>query len=198
MILKTHPFNRNSKQTLINENTTKLIIGSFPSNELTPYNGNAAINYFYGNLSRFWQIIRQSHNLNDNFENDIDLIKGFLKNNQIGIIDIIYKCYRLNDTSALDTDLSIIELENIPEFLEKFQNITKIYTTSNFVRNLLISKQIRPLVNNHIINNEVDNNQRRYENISLFNRNIHLYRLKSPSRRAGYTDQELINDYSIL
>ena len=198
MIILTHPFNRDPNKTMVCNNTRKIILGSFPSNNMTTDDNDKPLEYYYGNTRKFWEIIKISQNLHEGFDKSENDIKNFLGVNNIGIIDIIYKCYRRNDNQSLDSDLSIIELEDILSILKNKPLIIDIFVTSNFVRDIFISKQIRPMVDDHKTNFIKDENGCDVEVFSIFGREIKLHKLKSPSHRAGYTNEILAKDYNKL
>ncbi|WP_144080082.1 hypothetical protein [Flectobacillus major] len=67
-----------------------------------------------------------------------------MNKNEFGIIDIIRKCYRKDNTSSADEDLAIIEFQDIIEILRNFK-VDTVYTTSKLVTSLL-KQQIEPLL----------------------------------------------------
>jgi hypothetical protein len=123
------------------------------------------------------------------------ITETFIQNN-IGIIDIINKCYRKNDESSLDTDLSIVEFYSIQNLLFEFKNISIILTTSSTVRDLLFKNQLNALrIGN--IEKEILNNIE-FEKIFLFDRNILIKRLPSPSKRNTMKDEDKLKEYEII
>ncbi|WP_395768913.1 hypothetical protein [Aquirufa sp.] len=142
MTIVTHPFNDNFGQRSINGNTTKLILGSFPAFQVTSEK-SPRLQFYYGSTdNKFWDLFHDVLDIESNFT--VDNIMGYLKNNNFGIMDIIRKCYRKDNSSSADEDLSIIEFQDIIEIL-KNSKIDTIYTTSEFVTKLL-KQQIEPLL----------------------------------------------------
>ncbi len=124
---------------------------------------------------------------------DENTITKTFSNKHIGIIDIINKCYRKNDTSSLDEHLSIVEFYNIQNLLYDFKNISVILTTSSKVRDLLFKNQVNALrIGN--IEQEILNNIE-FEKLLLFERNILVKKLPSPSRRNTQREEEKLEEY---
>ena len=192
MILYSHPFNNRKEKTCITKNTQILILGSFPTHEVLCK--KSPLNYFYGSKkNKFWELLEKSSIINKINENSI--IETF-EIKKIGIIDIINKCYRKNDESSLDIDLSIVEFFNIQKLLFEFTNISVILTTSNIVRDLLFKNQLNALRAGKI--EIVTLNNIRFEKISLFNRDILIKNLPSPSMRNTMKEDVKMKEYGII
>lgn len=132
-----HPF-----EPYIPENATKLIIGTIPPARFC-FNEKSAkgqlldedIDFYYGSKdNKFWTILGELFNL-DYLEVDgiIQKRKAFLKEQKIGITDIIDICEREKE-SALDNKLNIIELKNISRLLIDNPSIDTLIYTSEFVK----------------------------------------------------------------
>lgn len=142
MILLSHPFNDNYGVNSINESTETLILGTFPAYQVTS-NQEPRINFYYGSTdNKFWDLFKEAKN--SQVALSVDAILNFLRQERIGIIDIVQSCYRRDNTSSADEDLSIIEQRDMIQVL-KNSSICKIYTTSNMVTSLL-KKQILPVL----------------------------------------------------
>lgn len=144
LTLEIHPFNDNARSRIINGDATKLILGSFPANQVTK-DLNPRIKFYYGSTNnKFWDIILDVFEIKTDIT--VENILSFLDSNDMAIIDIILKCYRKDNKSSADKDLDSIYYEDIVDILRKTK-IDTIYTTSNFVTNLL-KRQIDPLLDN--------------------------------------------------
>jgi len=182
---ETHPF-----KPYIPENATKLIIGTTPpprfaKNELSDND----VNFYYGSEdNNFWDIIGEIAEVDFKKENstqEIEKRKSFLKENGIGICDIVLRTDRKKINSASDNDLTNIEYLNIiNEILVKYPKIDTLLYTSEFVREQMTQllkkvsrKEIcQPLVNkNKRIRTVIINNNKQYNVFILF----------SPSRSAN-------------
>jgi G:T/U-mismatch repair DNA glycosylase len=142
MNIVTHPFNDKIGLPSINENTTKLILGTFPAFQVTSKK-SPRLEFYYGSTdNKFWDLIHDVLEIKTEFT--VDNILDYLTKNNFGIIDIIRKCYRKDNSSSADEDLSIIEFQDIVEILKK-SKIDTIYTTSELVTKLL-KQQIEPLL----------------------------------------------------
>jgi G:T/U-mismatch repair DNA glycosylase len=139
---ETHPFNDSIGLATINENTKKLILGTFPAFQVTS-NKSPRLNFYYGSTdNKFWDIIHDVLEIKS--ELTAENIVNYLSDNNFGIIDIIRKCYRKDNNSSADEDLTIIEFQDIIEILSN-SKIDTIYTTSELVTKLL-KQQIEPLL----------------------------------------------------
>jgi G:T/U-mismatch repair DNA glycosylase len=142
MTIETHPFNDIFGLPSIKDNTTKLILGTFPAFQVTSKK-SPRLEFYYGSTdNKFWDIIHDVLDIKTEFTTDN--ILNYLAENNFGIIDIIRKCYRKDNTSSADEDLSIIEFQDIVDIIKK-SKIDTIYTTSELVTKLL-KQQIEPLL----------------------------------------------------
>ena len=114
----------------IRKSSTKLIIGTIHPHLVD----NFKINFFYGNMGSFWDILSNAFP-SRHFDN-IDEIITTLDNYNISIIDIIRQCDRENENVTNDSDLYNIihNLEQIKSDIENSQ-IDTIYFTSRFGKN---------------------------------------------------------------
>lgn len=140
--IETHPFNDKIGLPSLSETTNKLIIGTFPAFQVTNEN-SPRLNFYYGSTdNKFWDLIHEVLDIKS--EITTENILDYLKKNNFGIIDIIRKCYRKDNTSSADKDLSIIEFQDMINILTKFK-VDTIYTTSKLVTRLF-KQQIKPVL----------------------------------------------------
>jgi G:T/U-mismatch repair DNA glycosylase len=196
-MLKTeqHPFNHNIGLKSIFEDTQKLFVGSFPAFEVVNQQ-NPRLNFYYGSSdNKFWDIIKEVFDAD--FEFTSTSIQEFLKRRKFGIIDVIEKCYRKQNRSSNDVDLAIIEQLDFINLLQ----ITKcrdIYTTSNFVTNLL-KTQLKPAAISFILT-KVEMNGFDYETLSVKFLDsetaylIRIFTLNSPSANGLRGIQKGLNN----
>ena len=136
---ETHPF-----KPYIPENATKLIIGTIPpprfaKNELS----DKDVDFYYGSKdSNFWDIIGEITSVDFKKENSVQEVekrKNFLKENNIGICDIVLRTNRKEPCSAADNNLINIEhLDIVNEILVKYPKIDTLLYTSEFVRTQML------------------------------------------------------------
>lgn len=134
MIKSKHP----TWDSMINKNTKKLVIGSMPPDFMNDIESNCMkINYFYGSSkNKFWDICTDIRNINFETPNDC---KNFLKENNIGIIDIYQEVNR-KDGNASDNNLESLENQDIYKVLLKYPNIKELYFTSTYVMKKLVKE----------------------------------------------------------
>lgn len=152
-------------ETLKNNNTKKIIIGTMPPARLCYYEKECInrievtgkkindyeknIDYFYCSIDNyFWAILLYlcNNNINENIKEKIEKIKkkinnknelqNLLKSKNIAITDIIKSCIHNNYSSA-DSDLLSIEFISKEELKELLNDDIKIFCTSKFVKDLL-------------------------------------------------------------
>jgi len=176
-----HPF-----EPFIGEDATKLIIGTIPPARFAKGELESDdVNFYYGSRdNQFWDIIGQISNIDfqkENSDNEIQKRKQFLKEQKIGICDIILKTRRKND-SALDKDLYDIEhLDIVNEILSKNPQIDTLIYTSEFVK-----EQMTSLLKN-IFKKEICHISTDEDKIKKININDKEYKvliLYSPSKNA--------------
>ena len=184
MIIQIHPFNDSKGLDSIKPHTTKLILGSFPATQVTNKD-NPRLYFYYGSTdNKFWDIFNEVNNLTIYLS--IENILEYLDKNDFGIIDIIRKCYRKDNTSSADEDLAILELQDIIKILFD-SKIDTIYTTSKFV-SALLKKQLTPIIDKGTRKyTKINVGNYSYEEIQIsanifrYNRQLKLVTLFSPS-----------------
>ena len=108
-----HPFD-----PIVFNDTHTLILGSFPSIKSFDHA------FYYGHSrNQFWKILEL---LTGYPVNNRDQKIWLLKENHIGIWDMVAACARDN---SLDTSLTNVTVNNIPALLEKYPSITKLAFT---------------------------------------------------------------------
>ncbi|WP_456438216.1 uracil-DNA glycosylase family protein [Psychroserpens sp.] len=131
MFLHKHPY-----QPFINQDTTKLIVGTLPpprfaTGELLEKDVDFCYGSYYNSL---WLFIDKIHNIGlryDNSQEAIDERKDFFIKNKIGVCDIVESAER-KKIDASDIGMQNIKLRNIIGYLKKHPNIdTLLFTGGN-------------------------------------------------------------------
>ena len=131
MFLHKHPY-----QPFIQDNTTKLIVGTLPpprfsTGELLEKDVNFCYGSYYNSL---WLFIDKIHKLNlryDNSEAAIVERKQFLIKHKIGVCDIVESAER-DKIDASDLGMKNIQLRDIISFLKQYPKIdTLLFTGGN-------------------------------------------------------------------
>ena len=93
--------------------------------------------YYSSSRSEFWKLIADSFSINDKeFLTNKNLKKKLFADNKIGIADVFSKCKRKNKESSKDTDLIIIEYNNlIADIFKNDKSLKLIIFTSRFTEN---------------------------------------------------------------
>lgn len=184
MFLHQHPY-----PPFIPENATTLIVGTIPpprfsTGELL----NADVDFCYGSkYGLLWPILEQVFDLDLSYEPSNEAIlqrKNFLREQKIGICDMIESCSRLK-IDASDQGMDDIELRNILAYLNKHATISTILFMGGNSKNgpeYLFRKFIKPLNIDLIVHNS---NRPRQHQFRLHNRLITTVSLISPSSAAN-------------
>ena len=137
--IETHLF---SDTNFFFDDSNILILGSFPVPLYTQEEKFNLLNdeeknnawYYSSKKSEFWKLIAYSFDIeNKNFLVSKELKKKLFYDKRIAIADVFYKCKRKNKNSPKDTDLVIIEYNNL--IVEIIKNIKLIIFTSRFTEN---------------------------------------------------------------
>ena len=84
--------------------------------------------YYSSSRSEFWKLIADSFDINNKeFLINKNMKKKLFANKKIGIADAFSKCKRKNKDSSKDTDLIIVEYNNL--IANIFQNMLGLFTT---------------------------------------------------------------------
>ncbi|WP_250433916.1 uracil-DNA glycosylase family protein [Hanstruepera flava] len=131
MFLHKHPY-----KPFIQENTTKLIVGTLPpprfsTGDLLEKDVDFCYGSYYNSL---WLFIDEIHDLNlryDNSEEAIEERKAFLIAHRIGVCDIVESAER-NKIDASDLGMTNIVLRDLVGYLKQYPNIdTLLFTGGN-------------------------------------------------------------------
>ncbi|MDN3665878.1 uracil-DNA glycosylase family protein [Algibacter miyuki] len=131
MFKHQHPY-----QPFINEDTTKLIVGTLPPPRFsTGKLLEKDVDFCYGSYyNSLWLYIDKIHNLNLRFDNSQEAIaerKAFFIQHKIGVCDIVNSCER-DKIDASDLGMKNIELRDIIGYLKQYPNIdTLLFTGGN-------------------------------------------------------------------
>lgn len=134
MFKHKHPY-----QPFIQDNTTKLIVGTLPpprfsTRELLERDVDFCYGSYYNSL---WLFIDKIHNLNLRFDNSseaIDERKQFLITHKIGVCDIVESCERTK-MDASDLGMHNIKLRNLMGCLNQYPNIDTLLFTGGKSKN---------------------------------------------------------------
>ena len=131
MFLHKHPY-----QPFIQEDTTKLIVGTLPPPRFTTgHLLDKDVDFCYGSYyNSLWLFIDKIHDLGLRFDNSqeaIDERKQFLIQYKIGVCDIVESAER-EKIDASDLGMQNIVLRDVVGYLKKFSNIdTLVFTGGN-------------------------------------------------------------------
>lgn len=146
-----------------------LILGTFPIplytnkkmfEKLSLYEKQNAW-YYSSKRSEFWKIIAESFDIdykNDDFLFNKSKKKEIFKKNKIGVADVFLKCKRKKEESSKDTDLIIIEYNNILSEIINNDDLNLIIFTSRFTENNFFK-----ILHNNNINYEKKYSKEAYE-----------------------------------
>jgi len=129
-------FHKHPYQPFIQEDTTKLIVGTLPPPRFST--GNLLekdVDFCYGSYyNSLWLFIDKIHNLNLRYDNSEEAIlerKQFLIQHKIGVCDIVASAER-EKIDASDLGMKNIILRDILGYLEEFPSIdTLLFTGGN-------------------------------------------------------------------
>ncbi|MEI0526074.1 uracil-DNA glycosylase family protein [Brachyspira murdochii] len=92
--------------------------------------------YYASKRSEFWKIISYSFDIDyNNLISSKQNKKKLFEENRVGIADVFLKCKRKNKESARDTDLIILEYNNILSEIITNKDLKIIIFTSRFTEN---------------------------------------------------------------
>jgi G:T/U-mismatch repair DNA glycosylase len=175
-MINNHPF-----EPFLPHNTKRLIIGTIPPQRFcilgTPLFEDD-VNFFYGSKDNyFWDLIGEIFNkkfLKQNTEQAINQRKEFLKNEGIGITDIVETCERINN-SASDKKLIITKYKDLKKILLNYNIDTLIYT----------SEYVKKCINGEYVTyHKIDKSDKKKQSVKLFGKEYSVWILYSPSPQA--------------
>lgn len=121
--LETHPF-----RDFVWPDTKTLIVGTFPTHKK-----NRDFEFFYGSkTNHFWKIMESVFNVQFIKRGSQDIVRErelFLKNNKIGITDMLQVCYRRNRQSS-DEYLYPVKIKDLSSFIKDHNSIKTVVLTS--------------------------------------------------------------------
>ncbi|WP_199754834.1 uracil-DNA glycosylase family protein [Brachyspira aalborgi] len=128
--------------------------------------------YYASSKSEFWRLIADSFDIdNKEFLINKNIKKKLFKNNKIGISDVFSKCKRKNKDSSKDTDLIIVEYNNlIANIFQNYKSLKLIIFTSRFTENNFFK-----ILNNNNLNYQLiesEDIKKHYKNKSNINNEI--------------------------
>ena len=128
--------------------------------------------YYASSKSEFWRLIADSFDIdNKEFLINKNMKKKLFKNNKIGIADVFSKCKRKNKESSKDTDLIIVEYNNlIANIFKNYKSLKLIIFTSRFTENNFFK-----ILNNNNLNYQLiesEDIKKHYKNKSNINNEV--------------------------
>ena len=128
--------------------------------------------YYSSSKSEFWRLIADSFDIdNKEFLINKNIKKKLFKNNKIGIADVFSKCKRKNKEISKDTDLIIVEYNNlIANIYQNYKSLKLIIFTSRFTENNFFK-----ILNNNNLNYQLmesEDIKKHYKNKSNINNEI--------------------------
>lgn len=128
--------------------------------------------YYASSKSEFWRLIADSFDIdNKEFLINKNMKKKLFKNNKIGIADVFSKCKRKNKEISKDTDLIIVEYNNlIANIFQNYKSLKLIIFTSRFTENNFFK-----ILNNNNLNYQLmesEDIKKHYKNKSNINNEI--------------------------
>ena len=128
--------------------------------------------YYASSKSEFWRLIADSFDIdNKEFLINKNMKKKIFKNNKIGIADVFSKCKRKNKDSSKDTDLIIVEYNNlIANIFQNYKSLKLIIFTSRFTENNFFK-----ILNNNNLNYQLiesEDIKKHYKNKSNINNEV--------------------------
>lgn len=195
-MIEKHPY-----APFINENTTKLIIGTTPPQRFTNEELKNTINsddvdFFYGSRDNyFWEIIGKVFDIEFSYENNEkskNERKKFLANNKIGMMDIVSE-FKRSMSDASDNNLNVLSYQNLVEILKKYPKINEIYFTGGKTESFVSDHLAEHRVFNTIIEKKPMTKKFKVDGREVFS-----YTLYSPSPAARKTFEDRVLNYKRL
>jgi len=190
MFFHKHPY-----QPFINQDTTKLIVGTLPpprfsTGELLEKDVDFCYGSYYNSL---WLFIDKIHDLNLRYDNSQEAIserKEFLIKHKIGVCDIVESAER-EKIDASDLGMQNIKLRNVIQYLIDFPKIDTLLFTGGNSKNgpeYFFRRHIKAFnIKLEVVSNEVS----RIHQFNLNNRTIKTVSLTSGSGAANISISRL-------
>lgn len=141
--VSNHPtrWSKNNTKYYVNENTTKLLIGSMPPKRICDCNlKDGDIDFFYGSKDNsLWKIFFEDLNLTKYQRTKEDCSK-FLDDYNIGLFDVVSSCiHNLKNDNPSAADENLLSITPIPlkDFTSILKDIKILYITGEYVLSLL-------------------------------------------------------------
>lgn len=184
MFLHEHPYD-----PFIPKNATKLIVGTLPPPRFSTNNlKENDINFCYGSRDgQLWKIIDAIYQLNllyETSEKAIQQRKNFLRQQKIGICDIVASCMR-SKIDASDIGMQDIKLRNVIQYLISYPTVNTLLFTGGNSKNgpeYFFRKHLKA---NGLEFNLVSNEVPRIHQFVIENRIIKTISLTAPSGAAN-------------
>lgn len=183
MFFHFHPY-----KPFLSSQTQKMIIGTLPpprfcTKDLKP----SDVDFCYGSCDNYlWKVLDKIHTLNLLYNNSQKAVlqrKEFLKNQNIGICDIVQSCQR-EKIDASDMGIKNPKLRDILGYLKKYKNINTLIFTGKNAKN---SPEyfFRAILKEQNIKLTCINENPRTHTFLFCKRQITTYSITSPSGSAN-------------
>jgi G:T/U-mismatch repair DNA glycosylase len=184
MFYHYHPY-----EVFINNNTTKLIVGTLPPPRFcTKELKKEDVDFSYGSADNLlWKVIDKIFEQNflyNNSQKAIEQRKNFLIKNKIGICDIVKSCHR-EKIDASDIGMRDIKLRDILGYLKIYSNIDTIIFTGGYCKNSPEYFFRKVLKEQNIKYENISNEVPKVHIFNFFNKSIKTISLTSPSNAAN-------------
>ena len=131
-----HPF-----EPYVPKNATKLIIGTIPPARFCQGNPEQLkdndVCFYYGSQDNaFWCLLTKVKNCNFSYSNNLESVeerKQFLLKNNLGIVDVIKECDRVNNRADDASLQNIVLNESIKDILKEHPSIDTLIYTSKII-----------------------------------------------------------------
>ena len=188
--ISVHPY-----EAFIPKKATSLLIGTMPPYRFCVQNEplyENDVRFFYGSRDNsFWNIvsvITEKPLSYDNSETSIQERKALLDSIGVGVVDILKSCYH-TDGKSTDDQLMNEEFIDIKQLLSEHPDITNLIYSGQKV----VSYMYRAVARYHSWEEKGKKGH-----IVINNKRFNVYCLKSPSPRAGWSQEELEDDYRTI
>lgn len=173
----------------IQENTTKLIVGTLPPPRFSIGNlKKGDVDFCYGSINgQLWKILDQIFNLNLQFETTdfaIQQRKDFLLKNNIGICDIVESCDR-QKIDASDLGMENIKLRDMLFYITKYPKVDTLLLTGGNSKNGPEYHLRRLLKQQNIKLESIETKTPKIHSFQFKNRTLKVISLTAPTGTAN-------------